>query len=710
MDTATDIEQDTQTEQDPQPKPKLKVSEFAAKIKAKYPEYKDIDDKELTDKIVAKYPDYKEQIDFSVGVKKKETVPTPSESSATPSQSQLDEYHRLVHPSVIPAGQGINQPSSTQSIQPKITASYDDYIAHHEEREAKLAETKQKVIDKAAKTKLKEKGIIKPGEEGKALDVHQFSEFESEKQRLSESLKNKDALITYKDGEPELVEKGHGTAMGYIWNKITDAVGGLSSAAGDITMQLLAKIPAARGDMTEDEVMKQYRAESSPVIRSATTQLVGADVSKEREKDFNGQFLTHAAGSIASMVPAMGFPKGSGFVLQAFDGGLQNINNTKAGKELPESTKTIYATGVGLATGLLMKANLNTIFGKETNNIASGLTANVMADLVKKSDEPITAEVFQAAMQSAVSGLKNKVISAGGKIGKGAITGGIFGSAMEATNIAAEEITNKATGQQVFEPTTWGEKFGRILQGGKEMAEVGGLLGGIQIPFSKTRDYIKEKVGEAKTPEDIQAIKDELIGKVQEKGGTEDAAQQVNDLVDKYVEVYSKIPPESNNKSAIVDNIQERDALANHIDEKTEQLQTVDPAFHEPITQEINASNGRIDEINQEIAEKAAEPPKEESGIVVTPPDSFSKPITIGGEETKIENPITEEVKPEVQKLEQERDTEIKKLEKIEVPKLEYIKEADLVKQKNETELIEEQRDIKKREGQLKQLIKCLTS
>lgn len=697
-DTETIEQPEVETEQDGQEQPpKMKVQDFAAQIKAKYPVYKDVPDEILTQKIIEKYPVYKDKVDFGAPVKKKEVGSS--------------DYHDYIKPPVVPVGQGINQPSSTQSIQPKITASYDDYIAHHEERDAKINEVKQQAIDKAAKIKLKEKGIIKPGEEDKALDVHQFSELESEKQRLSESLKNKDALISYNEnGEPNLVEKGHGTAMGYIWNKITDAVGGLSSAAGDITMQLLAKIPAARGDMTEDEVMKQYRAESSPVIRSATTQLIGADVSKEREKDFNGQFLTHAAGSIASMVPAMGFPKGTGFVLQAFDGGLQNINNTKVGKDLPESAKTIYAIGVGLATGLLMKANLNTIFGKETNNIASGLTANVMADLVKKSDEPITAEVFQAAMQSAVSGLKNKVISAGGKIGKGAITGGIFGSAMEATNIAAEEITNKATGQQVFEPTTWGEKFGRVLQGGKEMAEVGGLLGGIQIPFSKSRDYIKEKVGEAKTPEDIQALKDELIGKVQEKGGTEDAAKTVNDLVDKYVEVYSQIPPEANNKSAIVDNIQERDALANHIDEKTEQLQTVDPAFHEPITQEINASNGRIDEINQEIAEKAAEPPKEESGIVVTPPDSFSKPITIGGEETKIENPITEEVKPEVQKLEQERDTKIKELEKIEVPKLEYIKEADLVKQKNETELIEEQRDIKKREGQLKQLIKCLTS
>ena len=36
----------------------LTVSEFAARIKAKYPEYKDIDDLELSRKIVDKYPEY----------------------------------------------------------------------------------------------------------------------------------------------------------------------------------------------------------------------------------------------------------------------------------------------------------------------------------------------------------------------------------------------------------------------------------------------------------------------------------------------------------------------------------------------------------------------------------------------------------------------------------------------------------------------------
>ena len=44
--------------------------EFARKIKAKYPQYADMDDLELAQKIVDKYPQYADQVTFD-DVKKK---------------------------------------------------------------------------------------------------------------------------------------------------------------------------------------------------------------------------------------------------------------------------------------------------------------------------------------------------------------------------------------------------------------------------------------------------------------------------------------------------------------------------------------------------------------------------------------------------------------------------------------------------------------
>lgn len=47
------------------PVDKLTIEQFAQKVKAKYPEYKDVNDSVLVEKMVAKYPEYKEQINYS---------------------------------------------------------------------------------------------------------------------------------------------------------------------------------------------------------------------------------------------------------------------------------------------------------------------------------------------------------------------------------------------------------------------------------------------------------------------------------------------------------------------------------------------------------------------------------------------------------------------------------------------------------------------
>jgi len=41
------------------------VEQFAARIKAKYPDYQSVPDKELVDRIIAKHPEYKSQVDFA---------------------------------------------------------------------------------------------------------------------------------------------------------------------------------------------------------------------------------------------------------------------------------------------------------------------------------------------------------------------------------------------------------------------------------------------------------------------------------------------------------------------------------------------------------------------------------------------------------------------------------------------------------------------
>lgn len=65
------------------PQDKLPIKDFAAKIKAKYPQYASVADDVLVQKIVAKYPEYEAQVDLAP-LKKKEPQPQPSPKPGAP--------------------------------------------------------------------------------------------------------------------------------------------------------------------------------------------------------------------------------------------------------------------------------------------------------------------------------------------------------------------------------------------------------------------------------------------------------------------------------------------------------------------------------------------------------------------------------------------------------------------------------------------------
>jgi len=56
------------------PVDKLTIEQFAQKVKAKYPEYKDVNDSVLVEKMVAKYPEYKTKINYETP--KQQPAPT----------------------------------------------------------------------------------------------------------------------------------------------------------------------------------------------------------------------------------------------------------------------------------------------------------------------------------------------------------------------------------------------------------------------------------------------------------------------------------------------------------------------------------------------------------------------------------------------------------------------------------------------------------
>jgi hypothetical protein len=133
---------------------------------------------------------------------------------------------------------------------------------------------------------------------------------------------------------------------------------------------------------------------------------------------------------------------------------------------------------------------------------------------------------------------------------------------------------------------------------------------GAFIPFANTDSYIKTKVTNARTPEDISSLKTEIISQVNEGKISPEDAQRVSDTIDKYVAINSKIPASVENREQAVDLIEQKDDLKQAATDKLNETKVVDEAFHPQIQQEATALLNRANELNQEITGQPSEPAK----------------------------------------------------------------------------------------------------
>jgi len=303
---------------------------------------------------------------------------------------------------------------------------------------------------------------------------------------------------------------------GNLWNKFLQSGENMITGATDAVFSTMNRwLPESVVGATPEEATKIYREQVIPnIIEGKLVKAVGANVTPQEQANFEAGTVSGALGGLAGSAIPMLMPKGTkvaAMFMQAYDSGLKSINASEEGKNLPESTKTIFGVATGAMNAALEKVGLDKIFGKQSTAVATKLASKTIADLVKKSTVPITAEMVDQAVTAAAKTLKERVVKAGGKIAGAGLVEFATGASQEAGMILAEAITNKATGKKVFEESSFGDKMLRMGKAGV-MEGIGGfVVGGAALPFSKTRNYIAEKVSEAKSPADIENLKKELI-------------------------------------------------------------------------------------------------------------------------------------------------------------------------------------------------------
>ena len=483
----------------------------------------------------------------------------------------------------------------------------------------RLYENENNWVERSFTPELSKKYISEKLKKEYNIDDISSLSLEDVKQKMGDGIVNQGIFNKYKKQYfPETFEEGAtadskdaGNRTGFIFNGLLSGIGKYSAGAADLTMQLLTNIlpdEAVGGTGTPEEnreaALRQFREEAIPTIRTATEELYGAKISDSKREQFEKEFFTSAFRGVTESIPMMMGFKGSGLLLGGYDAGMQTINSTKSGQGLSEGTKTIFAASVGTASALLEKLGIDKIFGKQSKKVATNLAIKTMAELVEKSSVPITTEIFEKALMANVSSLKNKLIKSGGKIAEAGVVEFATGSAQEAANILGEEILNKVEKKQVFDPLDWGQTFSRIAYAGAQEAVGGGVFGAISIPFSKTRNYISEKVNNAKTPEDINKLKDEIIQFGQKQNISEDQLNAALSLVDQYSAVYSKIPADVKNRTKVAEQILERDELNEKAATTLQEAQDLDPAFQEQKVEEAKILTNKANEIQNKISGK----------------------------------------------------------------------------------------------------------
>lgn len=793
------------------------------------------------------FPDVKKKVGSNV-------LPTPSDNglSSTPkAEKQIVPAGQLpqvkstladfgIKASVIPKEQDVNQPTSTEAVQPKITASYADFRDHNDEIVAKKSKLKDEAIDNAARKVLKNKGVIKPEEDGKALNLSQYQQLTTEKKRLTEAVASGDATVGIsKDGEVGLKKTlGFWDSLTKGWN---ESMKGNDEAAAFADMDASQKVDFLKQKQAESDkaTPSEYIGERPSAVGSLG-KLAGENAPflvKAAEGTATGAALIAAAPETLGASLA-GLPAATAFIFTANDAKNQGIQSEvtrrfyQLKKENPEANEVDLmkqaeqGTLAGGLAGIGMNAAMMSSVKTPLSNMAKGVVSksiskavgnavyggavsagiegakmaegnlegikatptdiakhmgttfaetastlgilHVMAGAVTKALTlpNVVKSAFKYALSEAnPTELQNtlKVNEDAGKIPEGTTEkvmtdldqykaalsktpnglspeaeASVAGLIQAKDKLTAEMKTKDDTAKPFYEEKIEGinEQIQKTVNTGKPYAhEIDEISGDKYTTKPEPSDEIK--VGElldkpitykgepATLAQDGQTLIAKLTGKDKEY-----ELGNINELKDKPISDYSiehetsvvgvddngniKVRDESyvNNFSDPLKAIN-RDENGNVVSVNLETSGGKKRTFRGNIAEdvayqihlkEINKNDETRTRFEQFINEDAPTSKKiEDAGL--------SKTTT----KTAVENneqipPIKSETTVEPTKLEQERDAKIKEVSTPKLQKLEYIKESELVKQKNETELIEEQRDIKKREGMLRSLIKCLTA
>jgi hypothetical protein len=562
--------------------PLLSPQAFAAKIKAKYPQYKDVDDETLTAKIISKYPTYASQI--NTGGLKKNASPQGVDNTSQPLNTggQSDPFSLT---------SGNNTPVSYAPItDPELRQQQRNH------------------------------------------DIELRNQQEQRRQEISNSLKKirselpKDAQANWDEAvnlsatrpvdnlrEPTQEELAHDKFMQTPLGKTLGTVAYLGSKATKGTLQVakgtawlmnkagLSGAPTqALGDVMSDLAFDKADEASN------------YGLTKNDQSRFDENKITSNLGGVAEFLPAMA-AGGPTFYLQGMGMGKETADQAeKNGAKINPHVKDAFILGTGIANGFLMKALGEGVFSKLPAGLRGDIASKISMDAIKEAgNKELTGEQFQNLINNGVKDWGQKVQQTGLNALKGYNKAVVDLSALSGANFALKKGVDVANDKPVFNESL-GDLAENVSNVATEQAPFFAGLGqignlGKLTKYSDYKNSATESLMNDPSPENVdrvkQALHDHGFDQNKQDQWTPEEMDATFKQVDNIADVAKKLPrgiPEKKIGDA-VDLVQGRDELKKQLADEQGNRQQLDESVNEMPTQHEQLLIDKIDQANDKL-------------------------------------------------------------------------------------------------------------
>ena len=591
-----------QAPQQEEPPKKLSVGEFAAKIKSKYPEYKDIDDSELTNKMLSKFPVYKDQVDFTekknvgqpsrIGGQEQKTSINPPTPSQSPSSLQEGEEKsswqtNALNPAYaaqqaqLKTGEPIPKQKDwkdivlDKSLFNKPSASDATYVAKNVtgekiEQVTKSRANMQTAIDNTTERALKAKGLAAPKNSPAYI---------KQRKKVEEAVQNGDAAYTV---DP------------------TTKLPALSQTTGFFESIKNSFISAVNDEGESDEFVNnmdtQQRVDYANKKREEAYALTKEGYVGQVPGGLKGQIGQTIGGAIPFVTKmTAGTIAGAGLVAAAPETGGASLAGIPAVLQFAFTVKDAVNQGgkneVMRRFDILKQQKPDAsdfdLMREAESGLTSGEITGGLTNLVFTAIGAKPAQAIPVIEKSLANTLKN---TARGTIKSGVELGTISagGTAVQEIEAGIEDKKFKKSAGEIIDDTV--KSFGGGLTTGILLhTATQAVLGSVKLP-GQLKSAIKYSLSK-ENPVELQAIlsNNEQLGNVPQ-GTTEAVMADLNSYNKSLEKTSQDLTPET--QASVAGLIQKRDNLMSEMSSK-------DATQIDPYLQQIDAINEQIKKITE---------------------------------------------------------------------------------------------------------------